>query len=249
MLNGVFSMNLKDYNFDSKEAFIYYIQHLVIIISRALERYEKQIVELQEFIEKNKIAENPEVICSADKYENFKCMLGFSCNYLSNLFGDQAKFGTSYQNYRKNVKKRGGEFDMKHVEFSQEQEQELNQVTTLRDWANHVPVSLINSTMVKSFETKIDTQKPIFIAEFNNYEGMWLITLYDQNSELLQGYKRLFELLKQDYKKLTGSPCIVVKNEIPVRSISDLQIPKISYEIQNKKIKSNQEIQSFYKSN
>ncbi|MYL35634.1 hypothetical protein GLW05_18825 [Pontibacillus yanchengensis] len=137
--------------------------------------------------------------------------------------------------------------NLHYQKLTQDQEEELNSVTTSRNWGSHVPSSLVHSTYKKAFNIEVDIDKPIFITEFKNYQGIWLTSLYEESFKNLQGYKGLFELVKKDYEKLTGNPCIIKCNEYPVRDISDLKIPKISYAIQKKEIKNIEDIKDLYK--
>ncbi len=239
-------LDLRGYTFNTKEDFLFYIHHLIIGIVKNLDIYTKHIDELGELIEERNLIERPKRVVSAEIYDKFNAMLGNSTSNLSNYFGDAADFGSSYRNYRRYIKKKSEKLEIGYVEFTQEQEEELNKVTTARNWGNHIPVSLIHSTMRKAFEEKIDTSKPIFPAYFEKYQGMWLVSLYEQNYKILQSYKELFELLKKDYEALTGNPCLISKVFHEVRDISDLQIPEISYGIQTKKIKTVEDIKAHY---
>ncbi|WP_087972755.1 hypothetical protein [Oceanobacillus rekensis] len=240
-------MNLKGYTFNSKEDFVYYIHHLIIGISINLKRYERQINELGEYIEERDLAARPKRVVSTEICENYESMLNYTSSYLMNLFGDQAKFGISYQNYRKQVFKKSKELNIDYVQITEEQKEELNEITTSRDWGSHVPVSLLHSSSQKAFNLRLDIDTPIYIAEFKKYQGLWLVSLYDINFRSLEGLKGLFELVKQDYEKLTGNPCRIVTNKYPIRDINDLMIPAISSGIQKKEIKSIEDIQKIYK--
>lgn len=240
-------MDLKGYTFNNKENFIFYLRHILIIGTKQLSIYENQIDNLANYIEEKNLKERPRRVVSAETYENYRALLGFSGNYLSNLFGDTAEYGCSYRNYRKNVKKKAKELRIDYLEFTQEQETTFNEITSARNWGNHVPVSLIHSTEEKAFGKSIDTNIPIFVASFEKFKGMWLVDLYNSNYAILQGFKEVFNIAVKDYEKLTGKPCAIIKKSIPVRDMSDLIIPKISVEIQNKNIKTIEDIQQRYR--
>ncbi|WP_223700061.1 hypothetical protein [Sutcliffiella deserti] len=239
-------MTLKDYKFNSKEDFIYYLRSLIILTFKNLETYDKQINQLGELIEEKNVIERPKRLVSANIYKNYRNMLGYTSNYLANLFGDTAEYGSSYQNYRRFIKKKSKQLNLDYLEFSQEQDAELNEITSARNWGSHVPVSLMNSTEDRVYEVEIDTNKPIYVADFEKYEGMWLINLYDESARNLKGYKVLFEMMKEEYSVLTGHPCFVIKQDYPVRDMSDLIIPKISSGIQKKRIKTVEDIKKLY---
>lgn len=239
-------MDLKGYTFNNKEDFIYYLRHIIIAVTRNLSTYENQINNLGKYIEERNLIERPKRVVSAELYENYRSLLGFTGNYLSNLFGDTAEYGCSYRNYRKNVKKKAQELGIEYVEFTQAQEEELNKITSNRNWGNHVPVSLIHSTEEKAFGKSIDTNLPIFVATFEKFEGMWLVDLYNSNYGGLQLYKEFFKVAVKDYEKLTGKHCVIFEQSYPVRDMSDLIIPKISVGIQTKKIKTIEDIKLMY---
>ncbi|PAE06396.1 hypothetical protein CHI12_16610 [Terribacillus saccharophilus] len=239
-------MNLKGYKFNTKEDFVYYIQHLIYGISKTMDIFEKHLNELETYIKDRDLAERPKRVISPDIHDRYNSMLGNSSNQLLNYFGDQAELGCSYQNYRKNIKKKSKELNLSYIEFTQEQEEELNNVTTSRNWSNHIPVSLIHSTKRKAFGEEIDVTKPISISVFEKYEGAWLIDLHLQEKNSLDAFKALFELLKKDYKELTGFPCLIQRNTYSLRPIEDLVIPEISFGIQSKKIKTVDDIKAYY---
>lgn len=242
-------MNLKEYVFSTKEDFIHYIQHLIFTISNSIEIYEKHIDELSEYIKDRDLLNRPKRVISPDTFHKYNAMLGSSANQLSNLFGDQADFGCSYQNYRRNIKKKAEELHLRYMAFTQEQQEKLNNVTTARNWYCHIPVSLIHSTKRKAFNQEIDISKPLYLSNFEKYQGAWLTSLHLQDKASLEGYKELFELLKQDYKELTGFPCLIQKVNYAVRPIEDMIIPEISFGIQSKKIKTVDAIRAYYQEN
>ncbi|KOS61965.1 hypothetical protein FJQ98_19365 [Lysinibacillus agricola] len=242
-------MSLKGYTFKDASDFIYYLNHLLILTYNNLEVYERLINKLGRYIEeKNLIGDQQQIITSID-YEEFRAMLGYQSNYLNNLIGDHAAFGCSYQNYRKNIELNAVELNLGYVELSQDQREDLNRVTTARNWGNHVPVSLINSTLQKAYNVPIDLTKPIYTAHFNNYDGAWLIDMYQSSLNSLEGYKIIFETMKEDYSKLTGHPCTIEKQLYEIRDMRDLIIPKISADIQSKKGITNEDIRKEYEQN
>lgn len=238
-------MNLKDYSFNTKENFIDYLRHIIIVSVNSIKRYEIQLHKLDKFIQKEGLIDNPKATVEADIYEEYKEMLSYSSSYLLNIIGDHAKFGTSYQNYRKNVEKKSKELQIDYCELSEEEKAELNRVTTARDWSSHIPASLIHSTKRNVIKEK-EIRNLIDIPDFQYYEAEWIISLFDQNNSSLDGFKKILELMKKDYTAVTKSPCNIVQFKIPVRTINDLIIPKISWDIQSKKINTRDEIKNEY---
>ncbi|MCB5235891.1 hypothetical protein [Niallia circulans] len=239
-------MDLKAYTFNNKEDFIYYLRDILILATKNISNYERKIKDLGNFIEGRNLIERPKRVVSSEIYEDYRSMLGYTGNYLSNLFGDAAEYGCSYRNYRKNVKKKAKELEIEYITFTQEQETNLNEITSARNWGNHVPVSLIHSTKDKAFGEKIDTRIPIFVPIFEKYQGMWLVDLYNSNYANLSRYKDVFKLVVEEYEKLIGNNCIIFEKSVPVRDMSDLIIPIISSGIQNKEIKTIEDIQKIY---
>ncbi|RIU93311.1 hypothetical protein [Oceanobacillus picturae] len=242
-------MGLKDYTFNTKEDFIHYIYHLVVGISNSINSFEMQLNDLGDYITERNLIEKKRRLVSAKVYERYCYLLGSPFDNLLNLFGDNAAYGSSYKNYRKNVKKKGSSLGITYMKFTPEQEERLNEVTTARDWASHVAVSLIHSTEDKAFDNKIDTREPIYISLPENYPGFRLVKLYIEHYESLLSFKELFCLLKKDYEELTGTPCIVLRESHHLSDIGELTVASISAGIQTKKVKTIEDIQRIYKEN
>lgn len=239
-------LNLKKYPFNTSEDFVHYIHHLIVGIYKSIESYEMQFNDLGNFINERNLKERPKRLVSATTYENYVYLLGGPVDTILNLFGDNANDGISYRNYRKNVKDKSKDLNIDYLEFNQEQEEQLNRLTTIRNWGHHQAVSLIHSQREKAFEEKIDTSMPICIPEYQKYHGSWLVKLYERQCEGLISYKELFKLLKQDYEKLTGSPCLVYKQDVEIRKSDESIVPIISAGIQTKTIKTTEDIQKIY---
>jgi len=240
------NVSLKEYKFNTKQDFIYYINHLIVGISKSIDALEEQYIDLGEYIEERNLRDRPNRVILYKTYEKYLYLLDGPVGDLLNLFGDNAEYGSSYKNYRKNIKKKSKELNIDYVIFTQEQEAELNAVTTARDWGHHAAVSLINSTEEKAFGAILDASHPIYIPKYKKCSGRMLVNWYDSHTKSLEGYKRLFELLKKDYNKLTGYPCIILKEVLNDKFDDDLIISKISANIQTKIIKTNEDIQNVY---
>lgn len=233
-------MNLKDYKFNAVEDFIVYLQHLIIISANNIKFYETQLNNLNNFIQKEGLKDLPKAVVAAEVYEHYRATLTFPYSQLVNIIGDQAAFGLSYQNYRKAIEKKGKKLQIDYYELSLEEKAELNRITTARDWSSHVPVSLIHST-----ERNLNKERKeylINIPDFKYYEAEWIISLFEQNNANLKGFKTIFELMKNDYSKITNSSDNISWFKASLRSAGDLIIPKISWGIQTKKIKNKDEI-------
>lgn len=234
-------MTLKEFKFSTEEDFLYYLKILIILAHKTVNRYEEQVKELEEYIQEHNLIERPKRVVSYKVYEDFRAKLSYTSTYILNLFGDESEFGTSYKIYRKKAKKRG----IKILDLNDEQLAELNEVTTSRDWVCHIPASLLHSSIDRAFNLRVN-EGPISFPEFKRYRGIWLITLFEKCCKNLEGYKGLLNLLKKEYEVLTGEPCIIMPFKEEIREIDDLQIPEISWLIQNKKIKSIEDIKKRY---
>ncbi|MGE6756040.1 hypothetical protein ACQKFO_21805 [Rossellomorea sp. NPDC071047] len=224
-------MTLKKFNFETESDFIFYLKNLLILSFRNINIYETHIRELEQHIEEKKLVERPKRVVSSKTYEDFKARLTNTHSYILNLFGDQSELGTSYQNYRKAAKKK----KISLLDLSDEQQSELNDITTSRDWSSHIPASLLNSS--KERRSNLEIRGPISLPEFTKYRGIWLVSLYEDSYRNLQDFKGIMDLLKQEYEALTGEPCIISTFNMEVREIDELSIPKLSWLIQDKKIK------------
>lgn len=239
-------MTLKGYTFKTKDDFIKYLSEVIYLASKNIREYERHVKKLEEYIKEKKLDERPKRNVSAEIYEDFRAKMGYMSGYLSNIFGDGAEYGISYRKYRDNITQKGKRLNIDYLELTQEQNAELNSITTARDWINHIPVSLIHSTKSAAFQEVINPNTPIFIPHFEKYEGIWLVSMYESNYEGLQGYKKVFKWITEDYSKLTGKNFKILEHTIPLRPIADLEIAKISSEIQYKRIKTIEQIKQHY---
>ena len=233
-------MTLKQFKLSNEEDFIYYLRELILLVHKHLEVYKERISQLELYIETHKLIEKTESVISPKIYEDFRSRLIFTSNYLLNAFGDQSDLGISYQNYRRLVKKK----NIKHLFLKDEDQSELNNLTTLRDWSAHIPASILHSTEVRA--KGIKEVGPIYYPEFESFQGLWLVSLYEQSYNSLQTFIKWKSVLKREYEFLTGEICVILPFSVGVRNIDDLQIAKISWLIQDKKIKSVSEIKGLY---
>jgi hypothetical protein len=235
-------LTLKQFKFSDKEDFIYYLRELILLVHKNVVKYEEQVQELELYIEEHKLIERPNRVISPKVYADFRGRLLFISNYLLNAFGDQADLGISYQNYRKAARKQ----NIKLLDLSDEEQAELNSLTTSRDWSAHIPASILHSSEERA--KNLRQKGPITYPEFKKFQGIWLVSLYEESYKSLQGFKKWKGILMNEYTSLTDEPCMIVPFSIDVREISDLEIPEISWLIQTKKIKSISEIKEYYES-
>ncbi|MCY9056435.1 hypothetical protein MOE81_00570 [Bacillus inaquosorum] len=239
-------MDLRKYKFNSKDDFIFYLREILIIASKNISYLENKLQLLKNYIDERNLIERPKRVVSAEMYDDYKSTISNTTSYLSNLFGDASDSGFSYRNYRTFVKKKADELNLKYLDFTQEHEALMNRITTARNWSNHIPASLIHSMEERAFNKKVDINVPIFVPKFERYAGIWLVDLYNNSLEVFHGYKTIFEIAFKDYEQLIEKHTVIFEKSFPLRDISDLIIPKISNEIQNKNIKSVLEIQQKY---
>ncbi|AWM23010.1 hypothetical protein [Bacillus subtilis] len=239
-------MDLRKYKFNSKDDFIFYLREILVTASKNISYLENKLQLLKNYIDERNLIERPKRVISAEMYDDYKSTISNTTNYLSNLFGDASDLGISYRNYRTFVKKKADELNLKYLDFTQEQEELMNKITTARNWSSHIPASLINSMEERVLNKKVDINNPIFVPKFERYSGIWLVDLYNNSFEIFHNYKTIFEIAFKDYEQLIEKRTVIFEKSVPLRDISDLIIPKISSEIQHRNIKSTSEIQQKY---
>lgn len=73
------------------------------------------------------------------------------------------------------------------------------------------------------------------MTEFVHYDIKWLVDLYNENKNLHEGFFKLFQQMKKDYSILIGETMKIDINQHDFRPIEDMDIPKISFEMQTNK--------------
>lgn len=149
----------------------------------------------------------------------------------------------SYKKFRALAKKRiSNGLDLGLDQLSEEISNILNQFNDCRNWSLHIPESLFTSQIELTKKMYEDDpsiiqapNNPIYDSKFLLYSSEWLTDLLKENKHLYDGFSKAFLQMKKDYSKLIGEDMYFQKRYYDIRELADMDIPKISYQIQQKK--------------
>jgi len=237
------SNNFKSYNLDNKENFIIYLRGLIIMTHKHISVYKRYVDELDKYIKENEYDKIKTACIDPFIYFEYKDKMDGVLAYLLNLIGDETKTAMSYRKFRNFAKKRqskGLELDL--TELSEEIKFILNEFNNLRNWSLHVPESLFTAQfeIAKKYgleKNSMNTSSTIIIPEFSTYEAEWLVDLLKEHKNIYSGSRKVFQQMKKDYSLLVGESMRIEKKHHNVRPVKDMDIPRISYEIQRGKYK------------
>ncbi|MED0670422.1 hypothetical protein P4S95_09345 [Aneurinibacillus aneurinilyticus] len=229
--------NYKVFKFVEKNDFIIYLREVIYIAYKMLKDHRRYLTMLEKEIERYKVLTDENAKIPPYVYEDTRNLLKNVTNSLLNLFSDEGHSGTSYKKFRTAAesKKKGKRLGINLEKLSEEHEDILEQFHELRNWSSHVPESLIVAQLEMAkrdgFELRID--KDIQVASFEYYEGAWLISLYNEQKHIYEGFCKIFQQAKKDYSVLVGESMRIKRSHFPVRHLEEeIEIPKISLEMQ-----------------
>lgn len=204
---------------ESKKDAIIFLNQLIILVYKRMDRLKRSISDLS--LEINKYDESSVKI----KTEIFnRISESIECNtlYLYNLFGDETNAAASYVEFRKIIEKKAKQG---HNEFLLDKldnniKKLLNEFRNVRNWSHHIPQSLfISQISYMEDQEKIPSQMvelqfssetiPILIWDYHELE--WLYNLRDGASEIYDEFQKVFQCMKKDYSKLIGNNMSIAK--------------------------------------
>jgi hypothetical protein len=238
--------NLKVYALETKENFILYLRQLIISTHVQIKYHQRYIDELRGLIELNRFDNHPTKKINPYMYIDINNKIGNVSNKLLNLIGDQTNTAMSYLKFRVLAKKRmGNGLDLGLTDLTSDMWGILRELNEWRNWALHMPESLFTAELEllekamndRTIEVNPMPNNPIKITEFNYYEAAWLIDLLKETESMHDGFSKSFQQMKMDYSVLIGESMRVEYRRFEVRPIKDMDVPKISMEIQQRKYK------------
>lgn len=230
--------NLKTYKLDKKEDYILYLRHLIIVAHKHMVIYKRYLDNLEKYINKNEYDKKTEILIRPEVYLENQDKINNTLTYLLNLFADDTGIAMSYKKFRRYAnKKKIKELQLGLDELDDEMKDIIMQFNNLRNWSSHVPESLFTAQLeiVKKYNLEnyfMNDYSTIRILEFEYYEAAWIVDLLKENKNIYSGCSKIFQQMKRDYSKLTGISMRIEKKYYKVRPLKDMDIPKISFEIQ-----------------
>lgn len=230
--------DFKIYKLEKKEDYILYLRELIILVHKNMMTYKMYLEKLEEYINKNEYDKKPESLIRPEIYFENQDKINNTSSYLLNLFADDTGIAMSYKKFRRYANKN----KIRKLQLGLDKlDNEINdiimQFNNLRNWSLHVPESLVTAQLEIAKKHNLEEcfmndYSTISIPEFRYYEAAWLVDLLKENKDLYSGCSKIFQQMKRDYSKLTGSSMRIEKKYYDSRSIKDMDIPKISFEIQ-----------------
>lgn len=227
--------NLKIYKMQSKEDYILYLRELIILAHKHMINYKRYLESIEEYIKINGYDKKTEVSIKPEVYLENQDKINNTSTYLFNLFADDTGIAMSYKKFRRYADKK--KIKQLQLGLNDEIKNIISQFNDLRNWSAHIPESLFTARMeiIKKHNLEeyfMSDYSTISIPDFQSYEAAWIIDLLRENKHLYSGCSKIFQQMKKDYSKLTGNSMRIEKKSIPIRPIKNMDIPKISFEIQ-----------------
>lgn len=223
---------LKQFILSEKEDYIIYLQNIIIMAVKCLERHKGYLQELQFIMEKNRDCDK----ISYEIYSNIEGRLVYEESYMLNLFGDHQKSSVSYIKFRDLLTKYAQkENSINLYNFTDEENNILKRFNLLRNWNNHIPESLLTADleMIKSGMSSVYLRNPIQVPIYNYVQYKYLESLFISSSSLHTDAKKMLQCAKKDYSLLINEHVRVYKISIDEpRDMKDCLAVNMSAKIQ-----------------
>jgi hypothetical protein len=201
-------IKLKSFRLESKSEYQVYLREIITRMDKCIIKYKRHLNKLETYIKKCKNKDAEKAIVKYEDYSEFVDLISGVDSYLLNLIGDQQNESISYKKFRSIIEKRKnkGSLDFDIDDLDTETLELLKNINKLRNWANHVPESLLMSEIKLIREGKFldQTLNPIEVY-YPNYCTMAVI------EDLLKSSKSFYEVsrfihqrAKKDYSQIIG---------------------------------------------
>nr|WP_154982825.1 hypothetical protein [Paenibacillus xylanexedens] len=232
---------------ERKEDAVIFLNQLIILTYKRMQRLKDCIKDLEEEIEKFK---GDDTKVPTKIYHKHSERAESLTNYLFNLFGDETKTAVSYKQFRNVIHKKSKQdnsiFLLDELEY--EIVDLLNEFRDMRNWAHHVPQSLLNTQIdymenVAGLPSKLVeyqfSQKEVYVLTWDYHEIEWLFELHEGLIIQYEKFTKVFQRMKKDYSKLVGASIEIIKEKQKIPRPKDFkQIGENSYKINTGKNKS-----------
>lgn len=224
---------LKQFSLNSKSECIIYLQNIIAVGVRGLDKHIRYVKELTNIVNEYQLGQN----VPYERYSDIQSKISSVESYLLNLYGDGQSSSISYFKFKKLVERLGKKEDME-IEYyiMNEQEQKvLNHFNLSRNWNNHIPESLLTSEIELIKQGKADghSKNPI-IVYFKNYVTYeYILDLLETSENFQQRARMMLQCAKKDYSLLIGESVRVQKKYLDVaRDLKDMEATKLSAKVQ-----------------
>ncbi len=210
----------KNFLLEKKNDYIIYIHSLVIRTESYKSSLKEAIDKLEDFIKneklKNKNIKESEIKVDYKIYNNFRKRLMGDEGYLYNLIGDGQKSAISYFKFRSIIKKIKSNnslgFEIRDIE--ENVEKHLKEMNRFRNWANHVPESLLVSEMelIKEDGINYEIKGDIVIYNFRYCSLEYMIQLLKESTNIYNIVVEVHQSMKKDLGSLIGEHIYIKKD-------------------------------------
>ncbi|MFN4151500.1 MAG: hypothetical protein ACK4IX_11200 [Candidatus Sericytochromatia bacterium] len=219
----------KTFKLQKKDDFIEYLKELIILVHKFILKQKKYLDDLKNKIESYESINSIKI--STLEYDEISDKMMHIQGYLLNLIGDQSKDAMSYKKFRQKISGNKHIFGLKTL--NNNISSILNQFNTSRNWSMHVPESLLNSRIKINKDLNIKPLlNPINIAEYEYYQGRWLVSLYNECKNFCNGFEIVFKQMLEDYSILINDKVEIELIKYPLRELEDAIISINSSKIQ-----------------
>ncbi|PHG66179.1 hypothetical protein [Bacillus wiedmannii] len=236
--------NYKRFTLNSKYDYLTYLRFIIIQSHKFMKRHSFYKECLEREIEELNLMDQPQQAIDSNIYEEHNDRIQFVSSKLLNLFGDLQGDSLSYYKFRKTLVRRNTEVKDTLGTLSKEILEILSSINQTRNWALHMPESLLNShseIIKKSWSEAehnlyLSTFTPINVPFFEKYEGTWLLSLYHECCLCEEDNVAIFNQMICDYKALLGRELTIEEIVYDKRPFEEeIALSKTSFEMQQRK--------------
>lgn len=233
--------NMKRFELKDKVEYEIYLHELITRMYICINKQKKYLKKLHSYIEVLKV-KNPnksmeEIEAKHDDYSEFVDMISNIESNALNLMGDNQQTSISYVKFRDIIykKKKKGTLKFEIRDLDEKTIDLMKDINRARNWANHVPESLLAAELklIKEGKLKNHSRNPITIASYSNCTLEYMQSLYDNSNNFLKLMIKIHQNMKKDYSCLIGENVKIVRTNISTPSGVNLLAPaEISSQVQ-----------------
>lgn len=229
---------MQRFKFSTKDDFVIYLWYLLRSAYSQIDRHNVYLKQLNNIILEKEL-NIPGSKVTAAVYGEHRDKLEHISNFLSNLMGDHADKAASYKKFRCEAEKKNAELGLGLLPLDVEISKMLNNMNINRNWALHIPESLITAEreireqILKKGEV-VMVFNPVEVGYHHYCDGKLVISLRDENIIARKYFITIFRQMKKDYSALIGDNVEMKWKERNIRTDDDLLPVEISAQVQYK---------------